>query len=62
MDSQIIMKMFNELAQSRQEEVIDFIRFLKYQQSKEQILKADQEGKISYSNIDELMDAIDNAN
>ncbi|MBF0608290.1 MAG: hypothetical protein SFH39_03640 [Candidatus Magnetobacterium sp. LHC-1] len=61
MDTAKVVDIFNELPESKQMEVIDFINFLRHQEIKERILKSDKEPRLSFNNIEELMQAIDNA-
>ena len=61
MDTSKIIEMLDALPEDKQAEVLDFVRFLKYQTAKERILASDKEKRISFDNVDELMSAIDNA-
>jgi len=62
MDSAKLIEIINTLPQDKQAEVLDFVKFLKYQLAKERILASDKEERLSFDTIDELMNAIDNAN
>ncbi len=61
MDTVKIKEMLDALPEKRQEEVLDFVRFLKYQDAKDRILASDKEARTEFENTDELMSAIDNA-
>ena len=61
MDTARIKELLDGLPENRQSEVLDFIRFLKYQDAKERILASDKEGRVGFKDTDELMSAIDNA-
>ncbi len=56
-----MVNMFNTLPDEKKEEVIDFIKFLKYQEAKKRILKSDEEPRLTFQSTDDLMNAIDNA-
>ena len=61
MDTSKIVEMLNGLPEDKQAEVLDFVRFLKYQEAKARILSSDSEDRISFDNVDGLMSAIENA-
>ncbi|KJU82278.1 hypothetical protein MBAV_005523 [Candidatus Magnetobacterium bavaricum] len=60
-DATTIVDMLNELSDTRKSEVIDFIRFVKYQEAKDKILKSNQEERLTFNSVEELMQAIDDA-
>jgi hypothetical protein len=62
MDTAKLMEIISTLPQDKQTEVLDFVKFLKYQLAKERILASDKEERLSFDSIDELMNAINNAN
>jgi hypothetical protein len=61
MDTSKIIEILDALPEDKQAEVLDFVRFLKYQTAKERILAFDKEERISFGKVDDLMTAIDNA-
>ena len=60
-DTSSVIEMFNTLPEDKRAEVFDFIKFLKYQMAKDRILESDKESRLAFQSIDDLMDAIDNA-
>ncbi|MBF0336311.1 MAG: hypothetical protein HQL05_00625 [Nitrospirae bacterium] len=60
-DATTIIDMFNELSDTKKSEVIDFIRFMKYQEAKDRILTSNQEERLTFNSVEELMQAIDDA-
>ncbi|MBF0593194.1 MAG: hypothetical protein HQL02_14020 [Nitrospirae bacterium] len=56
-----MIDMFNELSDTKKSEVIDFIRFMRYQEAKDRILKSNQEERLTFNNAEELLKAIDDA-
>jgi len=60
MTAQEIVKIYNELPSDKQNEITDFMQFLKYQTAKERILNADQEEKEDFESVDQLMESIEN--
>ncbi|MBF0538417.1 MAG: hypothetical protein HQL03_09230 [Nitrospirae bacterium] len=56
-----MIDMFNELSDTKKSEVIDFIRFMRYQEAKDRILKSNQEERLTFNNAEELIKAIDDA-
>lgn len=60
-DTSSVIEMFNTLPEDKRAEVFDFIKFLKYQMAKDRILESDKESRLAFQSVDDLMDAIDNA-
>ena len=61
MDTAEIIKALNSLPEDKKTEVLDYVKFLKYQAAKERILASDKEKLVTFQNVEELMAAIDNA-
>ncbi|MBF0342898.1 MAG: DUF2281 domain-containing protein [Nitrospirae bacterium] len=61
MDLTTIIDLFNELPENRKSEVVDFINFLRYQETKNRMLKSDKEPSLTFNSVADLMQAIDNA-
>ena len=61
MDTAKIKEILDGLPENKQTEVLDFVKFLKYQDAKDRILASDKEDRVPFNNTDTLMSAIDNA-
>jgi len=61
MDTDEIIKVLNSLPEDKQTEVLDYVKFLKYQAAKERILASDKKELLTFQNVEELMAAIENA-
>ncbi len=61
MNTAEIIEIINTLPKNKKEEVVDFVKFLKYELAKKRILASDKEDRLTFHNVDELMNAIDNA-
>ena len=61
MNTANILEIINTLPEDKKEEVIDFIEFLKHRAAKDRILASDKEERLTFHSVDELMNAIDNA-
>ena len=61
MDTTKIKEILDGLPEDRQAEVLDFVKFLKYQDARERIISSDKEGRVPFDNTDALMNAINNA-
>ncbi|MBF0556238.1 MAG: hypothetical protein HQK96_17095 [Nitrospirae bacterium] len=60
-DTNTMLDMFDTLSESRKVEVMDFINFLNYQETKSRIMESDNEPRISFNSTDALMQAIEDA-
>ncbi len=56
-----VLDLINTLPEDKQAEVVDFIKFLEYQITKERIIASDKETRRTFNSVDGLMTAIDNA-
>lgn len=61
MDTTKIKEMLDGLPENKQAEVLDFVKFLKYQDARERILSSDKEDRVAFDSTDALMSAIENA-
>ncbi len=61
MEKTKIIEILDTLPEDKQAEVLDFVKFIKYQMAKERILASDKEERLDFHSVDELMSAIENA-